>query len=247
MVGSRGQAERIPHFRHTGAAIEGRDTGKPWRPGAGIGLQPVFGGLGWFLSIREDRIHQRVLDRQREMQVLEQGADIRAFGEIADAHIGEDGFRAVLRAERVGRVVEILDPVFHVHGMRLPGEKHHHLMPPDRAVEFCEHSLLAGFHEIEIAQAELAGFDHAEDGAVAIVAGLDAVDLAAELILELRDVGEIMQAGIIGFLRHRQGVPRAGEAGADDIDGVRLAIGRTLDRFDRHPVAKEYVNILVLE
>ena len=36
-----------------------------------------------------------------------------------------------------------------------------------------------------------AGFvDHVEDDAVAVIAGLDAVDLAVELVLELAEVGQ---------------------------------------------------------
>ena len=53
-----------------------------------------------------------------------------------------------------------------------------------------------------------------EDQAVAVVARLDAVDLAVELVLELGDVGVSLQPGVGAVRRNRERVLRPVEVGA---------------------------------
>lgn len=57
-----------------------------------------------------------------------------------------------------------------------------------------------------LAQFEGVLVDHALGDAVAVVARLDAVDLVAQLVGELRDIGEAAQAAVVDVLGNRQGV-----------------------------------------
>jgi hypothetical protein len=62
------------------------------------------------------------------------------------------------------------------------------------ALHLGEHALFARFHELERLHAEGIGLDHVEDQPVAVIARLDAIDLAAEFLLELGDVREGLRA-----------------------------------------------------
>ena len=110
-----------------------------------------------------------------------------------------------------------------------------------------EHALLARFDELEVLQAELVALDEVEDQAVAVVAGLDAEDLALQRILELLDVLEVLQALVIGVLRNRERVFRADrQVGADHDHRLVLDIGLAVVLHRRLPVAEEHVDVLVL-
>src|SRR3546814_20419721 len=85
-------------------------------------------------------------------------------------------------------------------------------------------ALLGRLHHLEVAQIERVLVDHVEDQAVAVVARLDAVDLAVEIVLELGDVGEVLQALLRGVLRHPQGVLGAFQVGPPRLHGAVLSV-----------------------
>src|SRR3546814_15351799 len=74
---------------------------------------------------------------------------------------------------------------------------------------------------------------------------LDAVDLAVEIVLELGDVGEVLQALLRGVLRHRQGVLGAFQVGPHRLHGAVLAVLGDVAFHGRHPVAEEDVDVAV--
>src|SRR3546814_3243717 len=93
-----------------------------------------------------------------------------------------------------------------------------------------------------VRQVEVVLLDHVEDQAIAVVARLDAVDLAVELVRELGDVGEVLQALLRRVLRHRQGVLGAFQVGAQHLDRALFAILGDVGLHGRHPVAEEDVD-----
>ena len=106
---------------------------------------------------------------------------LAAFGHSlgpAGALVGVDDRAAEIRAEAVVAAGQILDLEIDVHRMRRPAEEDDILLVAGRALHFGQHPLLARFDELEVLQAELVALDEVEDEAVAVVAGLDAEDLA---------------------------------------------------------------------
>jgi hypothetical protein len=91
------------------------------------------------------------------------------------------------------------------------------------------------------------GLDHVEDQAVAVVARLDAVDLTAEFVAQLGDIGEVLDAGLGGVLRHRQGVLGALQVDAEHLDRAVVPVGGDVAFHGRHPVAEEDVDVAVLQ
>ena len=89
--------------------------------------------------------------------------------------------------------------------------------------------------------------DHLEDQPVAVVAGLDAVDLAVELVAELGDVGEVLEPLLGEVGRHGEGVLGALEVDADVLDRAVLEVGPDVGLHGRHPVAEEHVDVVVLQ
>ena len=130
-----------------------------------------------------------------------------------------------------------------VHRVRLPAQEHDGLAAPRQAIDLREHALLGGFAHLEAAQAEHVPVDHPLDQAVAVVAGLDPVDLAVERVLVRGDVGEVGDAQIGGGLVHGERVLRALEVRAHRVDGARLAVGGDVGLHRRHPVAEEHVHV----
>ncbi len=78
--------------------------------------------------------------------------------------------------------------------MRLPAKEDDPLLALLGAAHGGEHARLAGLHQLEVLEAETVGLDHLGGAAVGAAARLDAVDLAAELVLEAGDVGKGLQA-----------------------------------------------------
>ena len=145
----------------------------------------------------EDLIHQRVFHRQVEFQVGDELADIRALIGIAGADIGVD----VGGAEtRVAHAVEIGDLHLAHDRMRGPAEEDDPILP-FMAFSACD-SMPASedFHELEAVEAVVLVVDHPEHDAVAVVARLDAIDLAVELVLELADVLEALDPAVIDIV-----------------------------------------------
>ncbi len=110
--------------------------------------------------------------------------------DVAGAGVGVDRGAAEVGPEDIVAALEIFDLELGVHRVRLPAEEDDRLLAPRRALDLGQHALLARLDDLEFLQAELVRLDHVDDQAVAVVARLDAVDLAGELALELRDVGE---------------------------------------------------------
>ena len=105
-----------------------------------------------------------------------------------------------------------------------------------------QHALLARLDEVEVAEAELVGLDHAQDRAVGARSRLDAVKPAAQLLLESRDVA-VAPKTLLG----RAGRGREADHGPLEVDPdhVDPSLGHEggLDRLlERHPVPQEHVN-----
>ena len=175
---------------------------------------------------------------------------LAAFGHSlgpAGALVGVDDRAAEIRAEAVVAAGQILDLEIDVHRVGRPAEEHDVFLVAGRALHLGQHALLARFDQLEILQAELVALDEVEDEAVAVVAGLDAEDLALERILELLDVAEILEALVIGVLRHGERVFGADrQVGADLDDRLVLDIGLAIVLHRRLPIAEEHVDVLVL-
>ncbi|MNI05818.1 hypothetical protein D3C73_587820 [compost metagenome] len=132
--------------------------------------------------------------------------------------------------------------------MRRPAEEDHGGVAFLRAVDLRQHACFAGLDDLEarVLEAEGVLVDHRLDQAVAIVARLDAVDLAVELFLEFGDVGEVMQALVVQRLRDGEGVLGALEVGAYGFHGAGIAVGLDVVFHGRHPVAQEHVHVLAV-
>ena len=130
--------------------------------------------------------------------------------------------------------------------MRLPAEEHDRILAAGRALDLGQHALLGALDQLEVLQAERVRLDHLQDQAVAVVARLDAVDLPFQLVLELGDVGKVLQTLVGEVGRHREGVLGALEIGADRFDRAVVEIGPHVAFHGRHPVAEEHVDVLVL-
>ena len=95
-------------------------------------------------------------------------------------------------------------------------------------------------------QPETAGIDHLLNVLVGRRTGLDAVDLAAELLGMRRQVLEVLDAALGDVVRHRERELGAGEVGPHHLNGLggREIVDEALLR--RHPVAEEHVELAVL-
>ncbi|MDT4848370.1 hypothetical protein FQZ97_824580 [compost metagenome] len=184
-----------------------------------------------------------VLHGQAEFEVLQQLPEVRAFLGEPLAHVGVDRGAAKIRAEPVVPAFQVVHLQLVVHRVRFPAEEHGPLLEVLGALHLGEHAVLAGLHEFEVAQAEGAPCDHLVDQCIAVVAGLDAVDLAAQLLLELRQVGEALHAAFPGGLVHRQGVLGACEIGAEALHRAFIQVGTDVVFTARHPVAKEDIDL----
>ena len=131
--------------------------------------------------------------------------------------------------------------------MRFPPQEHDRLVALGGALDLGQHALLARFDHLEPGQAELVGLDHVEDQPVAVVARLDPVDLAAELVLELGDVREALEARLVKIGRHRERIFGALEIDADDVHRLVLDEGLAVGLHGRHPVAEEHVDLLAVQ
>jgi len=238
-VGLRDQRRRT--------AVEARDAVEPARERRGIALQPFrAGGLGCELAV-EDAAHDAALAIQRELEVLEQPAEVRAFLEEALAHVGVDHGTAVVRAEARVAAGEIPHVEARVHRVRFPAEEYDGPLCGDRALHLREHALLARLDQLEGAKAVPVLGDHFQHEAVAVVARLDAVDLVAQLRREALDVVEVTQSGLVQVGGHGKRVLRAFEVRPQDFHGAVGLVGRAVRCLCRHPVAEEHVDVAVLE
>ena len=82
--------------------------------------------------------------------------------------------------------------------------------------------------------------------AVAVIAGLNSVNLAVKLVLELVDVGEIMQARIIKRLIDSERIFGPFKIGAEGLNGGVFPVSLDVVFHRRHPVAEEHVDVAAL-
>ncbi|MCY1178042.1 hypothetical protein D9M73_183770 [compost metagenome] len=132
--------------------------------------------------------------------------------------------------------------------MRFPAQEHHGGVTALGAFNLREHAGLAGFDHLEAGVLEAEGVlvDHALDGAVAVVARLDAVDLAVQFLLELGNVGEVFQALVIQRLRYGQGVLGVFKVGPHGFHRTGITVLLDVVFHGRHPVAEEHIHILAV-
>ena len=72
-----------------------------------------------------------------------------------------------------------------------------------------DHAGFAGLDQLEATQVKGFFLDHVQDQAVAVVAGLDAVNLFLEFVGVFGDVGKGFDTGLSHVIWHGQGVFRA--------------------------------------
>jgi hypothetical protein len=227
-------------------AVEGVDAIEPGADHRRIGLEPRGRRDFRRLMLIEYRRHQLTFARGREMQILQQPADVRALQRVAGAGVGVDRGAAVVRPEHAVAARQVLQIEAHVHRVRVPGQEHDRCVLAIGAFDLGQHALLAGFDQFELAQAEQILLQHRQDQPVAVIAGLDTVDRILQLRREALDVGERLQAGIVGVGGHGQRVLGAGQIGAEHLDRAVGHIGPAVAFLGRHPVAQEHVDVLVL-
>ena len=177
------------------------------------------------------------------MRFVEERADVGALLGVALGHVGahlraaEVGAEVVVAARKIGEV-EV-----GVHRMGLPAEEHDRLVAARGARNLRQHPLLGALDDLEAPEPEGVVLDHGQDLSVAVVAGLDAVDLAVERVAMRRDVLEGVDAergpGGVGGER----VLRAFEVGADRLDRAGLLVGRDVALHGGHPVAQEHLHV----
>src|SRR5579863_3701737 len=244
---ARLEAEALLHRLEAWLAVERRHPVEPGGELRRIGLQPFLGRLWPLVAVGEDLVHHQVLDVDSVDEVLDEPGRVRALGGEAGALIGVDDRAAEIRAEAVVAAGQVLDLKVDVHRMGRPTEEDHVLLVAGRPLYFGEHPLFARFDQLEVLEPELVPLDEVEDQAVAVVAGLDAEDLAVKRVLELLDVAEILEALVIGVLWDGQRVFRSDrQIGADHDHGLVLDIGLAVVLHRRLPVAEEHVDVLVL-
>ena len=147
----------------------------------------------------------------------------------------------------VTHAVEIGDLHLAHDRMRRPAEEGDPLVVLHRLLGLGEHSSLGRFDEIEAFQPVLGIGDHLEHDAVTVIAGLDAVHLAVELVLELADILQALDAGLGDIGRHDDAVTGTLKVLADRLDRALVCIFLDVGGHRRHPVAEEDVEVVVLE
>ncbi|MNJ23346.1 hypothetical protein D3C77_177310 [compost metagenome] len=132
--------------------------------------------------------------------------------------------------------------------MRFPAQEHHRSVAALGTFNLRKHACLAGLDHLETGVLEAEGVlvDHALDGAVAVVARLDAVDLAVQLLLELGNVGEVFQALVIQRLRYGQGVLGVFKVGPHGFHRTGITVLLDVVFHGRHPVAEKHVHVLAV-
>ena len=228
-------------------SLDGRDAVEPGFGDLRIGFQPPGGRDLRLFMLVEDGGHHLALSAQREVQVVQQAADIGALGDVALARHGVDRGTAEVRAEHGIATGEIAQIEAHVHRVRLPGEEHDGFLAARRPLDLGKLALFARFDQLEIAEIEQVLLQHLEHMPVAVVAGLDAVDGALQRGGEAVDVGEVPQARLPGIRRHRQRVLGAGEIRTQHLDRSLVDVAFAVGFLGRHPVAEKYVDVVVLQ
>ncbi|MCY1529880.1 hypothetical protein D9M68_650490 [compost metagenome] len=184
-----------------------------------------------------------VLHGQAELEVFQQPSEVGALPGQALAHVGIDGRAAVVRAEPVIAARQVMHVQLIVHRVRFPAEEHRPLVEVLGPLDLGQHAAFAGLHQLEVAEAERVLPDHLLDQRIAVVARFDAVDPAAELLPELRQVGEALHTAVPGRLVHREGVLGTGEIGAEALHRAVVQVGADVVFAARHPVAEKDIDL----
>ena len=114
----------------------------------------VEGLGGHFLAVVEDGAHDLVFHGQRELEIVEQLADIRALAGIAGTDICIDRGAAEIRAEEVVTAGQVGHLEIGIHRMRLPAEEHDAFVALRRPGGLGEHALLGAFSNLETVETE---------------------------------------------------------------------------------------------
>lgn len=131
--------------------------------------------------------------------------------------------------------------------MRGPAEEHQPALALLGASQLGEHRLLAGGHQLPVAEAEPVGVDHLLDRLVGRRAGADPVEFAIEALRLPGEVLEAMDTGIPDVAWHRQGEASAVEVAPQALD---LAAGDEplmVVLVRRHPAAEEGVHLAIAQ
>ena len=194
------------HGASGGRTIEIGDPLEPLRARVRMRRQPRHGRFVRIAVLVENRAHELALELDREREIPQQLHDVRTLLRVAGPNVGMNGRAAEIRSEHRIAAAEIAHIEAQVHRMRCPAQKHDRPVRVDGALDLRQHALLARFDDLEVPEAEGIGVDHAENEAVAVVAGLDAVDRVIQFGGEFADIGEVAQAGLVGVGRHGEGV-----------------------------------------
>src|SRR3954452_7715363 len=93
------EAELLLHRRQPVLAVDRRHALEPGFDDGRVRLQVLGGGVGRLLALVGDLAHELVLHGQRERQVLQELADVRALLRVALGNDRVDGSAAEVRAE----------------------------------------------------------------------------------------------------------------------------------------------------
>jgi len=106
-------------------------------------LQPRNRCLVGVLLIKQDRTHDFVFHGQRDGEVLQQSADIRAVLRITSAGVGLYGGATEVWSENIIAAFKIFHLEFGVHRMRFPAQEHEVFVLLRCTLDFSQHALLA--------------------------------------------------------------------------------------------------------
>jgi hypothetical protein len=244
---ARRNAQVLLHRSQAIAAREGRHALEPAVQQARVLFDPGTGHVGGLLLVHHAD-HQLVFHLGREGQVVDELAHVRAAGLVIGRHHRVDLGFAKVGAEDIVPPGEVLNLHLHVHRVRLPAQEDHGLLRADVALHLGQHAGFGGFNDLETLETELILVDHVLHQAVAVIAGLDADDLAVQLLAELGDVGKALQTLVIEVLRHRQRVLGASQVGViQHLDLAGLHEGLDHWRGAGVPVTQEDIDLLGLQ
>ncbi len=229
------------------AAVERAHAVEPGFHQVLVRLQPLRRrDLGLLVAI-QDAGHHLALAPQREGEIREQTAHVRALRAVALARHGVDRRAAEVRTEHRVPAGQIFQIEAHVHGVGLPREKHDGLLVPHGAFDLGQLALFARLDQLEVPKAELVVLDHLEDQPIAVVAGLDAVDGPVQLGGEAVDIVEVLEPQGLRIRRHGQRVLGAFKIRTNDDHRAVGVVGGPIGDLGRHPIAEEDVDVVVLD
>ena len=238
---------RLSHGGVGGVAIKRQHSLEPCLGRGRVGFQPLrCRDLRCLVQVQYSR-HHFALAAQRKLEIPEQSADVGALGAVAPAGHGVDGCAAEIGAEDFIAPAEILQREAHVHGMRLPRQKHDRILLAIGAFDLSQHALLAGLDQFEFTQTKLILLQHFQHVAVAVIAGLDPVDGVIERRRETLNILEVFQTSRVGVDGNRQGVLGACQIRSNYLDRAVIHVPASVSLLGRHPIAQEHVDVVIVK